>query len=191
MAKMTYKPAPAVQKIAEELIPKYHNHLELEGVEIKYLFREEPLYKNNKMILGQARKISGISAYLSKEAKIESDMNEGLSFEHKPPSPFFVILISEGNYYLLNAQQRIALIDHELCHCWAEMDAIVHLHISILEHDLNEFNAVVERHGNWLKDIGKFLKAAQKNQNSFNFEDEDEEFDFAVPATQRIKVGQK
>ena len=139
-----YRPAPAVERIAEELIPKYHEHLE--GVRIEYVFRDKASSKGGKVVAGRAHLKSGLVAYLAQDRPSESfDLND---------ERFFVIEIAEDVWSALEAAQREALVDHELSHCMLDVDEDDgSWDLSIVGHDVEEFAAVIERHGLWQPDL--------------------------------------
>jgi hypothetical protein len=157
-----YTPAPEVERIAYELIPEYHKHLCHFDVRIKYLFRNDTPQKGGKLVWAQARKVTGLNAFLAGEEREDGAIDKS----------FFVIVVSEKVWMTLDAKQKTALIDHELAHCWAEENDKGELVLSMLEHDLNEFAAIVERYGNWRKDIEQFLRAAKRHQGALEFEDD-------------------
>jgi hypothetical protein len=53
-----------------------------------------------------------------------------------------------------STEQRVALIDHELCHVSPD-------NWSIMGHDLEEFVSVVRRHGLWQAGLVRLVEAAQ------------------------------
>ncbi|SDU42295.1 putative metallopeptidase [Jiangella alkaliphila] len=63
---------------------------------------------------------------------------------------------------LLNEKQRVALVDHELCHFEVIEDDEVDggRRLATRGHDLEEFTAVVERHGLWRPEVEAFAGAA-------------------------------
>ena len=107
-------------------------------------------------IWGTCRKVSSLNAFLANE-------QEG-------SDPFFVIVISEPVWDVLPADKREALIDHELCHAWAEAnqkeddDEADPMKLSIKPHDLEEFVCIVRRHGLWRDDVKSFVDAALKKE---------------------------
>ena len=62
---------------------------------------------------------------------------------------------------LTEAQQR-ALIDHELCHATTELDKQGEVNLKMVGHDVEEFSAIVERHGLWKGDLRDFLEQADQ-----------------------------
>ncbi|MEN6507136.1 MAG: putative metallopeptidase [Planctomycetaceae bacterium] len=80
----------------------------------------------------------------------------------------FVILLNEEAWPTLNEKQKLALLDHELCHAALSMDADGNPKINDRErlvcrtkkHDVEEFRCIVERHGLWTQDLESIARAA-------------------------------
>ncbi len=157
MAKANFRPAPEVQAIADELIPKYHKHLLDFSVRVEYVFIDKTPKSKGREIWGTCRKISNLPAFLANE-------QEG-------SDPFFVITISEPVWDVLPPDKRVALVDHELCHASAEAvqneddDEADPVKLSINPHDLEEFTCIVRRHGLWRDDVEAFVSAAKKGSD--------------------------
>lgn len=135
----TYQDAPDVEKIAEELIRKHHPRLE--PAVIEYVFRDPPATSNGATVQGKARAVTGLNAYLSEHGR-----------------PFLVIEIAQEPWGYLDDDQRAALVDHELMHCgWDEAEERPLLR----PHDVEEFAAVVARHGLWSRALKSFVEAGQ------------------------------
>lgn len=153
----SYRPASAVARIAQRLIGQYHT--DLEDVRIEYVFRDEAAKKNGKLVLGTARKVTGLNAYL---AQLDEDgwptVDDG--------EEFFVIEIAEDAWLRLNGHQRTALVDHELAHCTTEVNKDDELVLKMVAHDLEEFRAVVERHGLWRPDLELFAESIEQGRTA-------------------------
>lgn len=135
---LTFWDAGEVEEIAERLIPFFHPHLE-EGSRIRYLFRSKHAKRNLCEVWGAASCLTGRMAFLA--------------------GADFLIEIAHDIWEVLEEAQRIALIDHELCHCaWDEVDGAP----SIRGHDLEEFEEIVERHGMWRESLKRFTVVAAK-----------------------------
>jgi putative metallopeptidase len=155
---VTYRPAPEVEAIAGPLIEAHHQHLTEHGdVRIEYLFRSEATVKGGHVVLGKARKVSGLNAFLAGWDDA-TDVDDEAGDEVRP---FFVIEIAADQWATLTEAQRTALVDHELCHLNVEpTDESVKL--TLAGHDLEEFGAVVERHGLWKPAVELFAAACQQ-----------------------------
>lgn len=141
-----YTPAPEVQAIADKLIDQYHDHLR--RVRIEYVFVTELVKKGGKLIWGQARKVSGLSAWLATPEEERSD----------EPNPFFVVEIILPMWNRLEERQRIALVDHELSHFSTDYNDKP----LMIPHDLEEFTNVVRRHGLWRPEVEFFAEASRQ-----------------------------
>lgn len=127
-----YTDAPEVKVIADEIIKAHHPHLEDE--EIDYVFRDKAANKGSKTILGMARKMRGLVSFLSRDTT----------------DTFFVMEIALDTWKTLTDEQKNALVDHELCHFGVDDEG----NRFIIPHDLEEFAAIIERHGIWSQGIG-------------------------------------
>lgn len=156
---MEYQVASDVAKVAKPLIEKYHP--QLKGVRIIYLFQTQrdkktgaptmPLVKK-RPVLGLAKLVTGLNAFLVSGAT----RTDGDDIQ-----PFFVILITKYAWEKLKQSQREALVDHELCHCGIGGDEGK---LTLLPHDLDEFNCIVQRHGAWEEGVEAFLNAAMESK---------------------------
>jgi len=151
-----YSPARQVERIAQEIIRDHHPHLIANAVHILYLFTDEAEKVKGKRVLGTARKVSGLNAYLARR----DDECDG------PPN-FFLICVWQQWWESPSTTdaQRRALVDHECCHLWSEAEETDSgeptgkVKLSVLPHDITEFNAIAARHGAWQPDIEDFLAA--------------------------------
>jgi hypothetical protein len=150
-----YRDAPEVATIATHLIAAHHT--DLADVEIRYVFRAEHQTTGGKAVMGRARLVSGLNAWLIASVNPEAIMPA----DDEEPDRFFVIEIAEDIWRVLTADDRQALVDHELCHCILEANADGDLKPKLRGHDLEEFISVVGRHGVWRPEIEALLKAAE------------------------------
>lgn len=152
---INYTPAPEVETIANDLILRYHQHLIDYNVRIEYVFVDKTPKSNGYEVWGTCKKISNLNAFLA-NSQSGSD-------------PFFVITISEPVWEVLPQNARIALVDHELCHAWAEVkeseDDDESVKLSTNPHDLEEFTCIVRRHGLWRDNVQTFVDAALNRRN--------------------------
>ncbi len=160
-----YSAAPSVEAIARGVIRDHHAHLLDNDAKVLFLFTDEPVKLRGADTLATARKIGGLSAYL---AQFDVEEGEPLGWDGEIKDGFFLITVWEGWWRDRDTtdEQRRALVDHELAHLWSEEEvsrqsgcATGKILLSTRPHDLEEFNAVVSRHGAWRPDITAFLKA--------------------------------
>lgn len=140
-----FDPAEEVEKIAKKLIPKYHSHLA--NCKIAYLFKNKKMKSKGREVVATAEKIS--------------KKQHALSGYH------FLITTSYPTWKDLSDKQRLAVVDHELEHCFVEDDDKTgEPKYSILPHDVEEFGAIIKRHGLYttnLVRIGRVVEDALEN----------------------------
>lgn len=151
----TYWRAREVERIAAKLIKEHHENLNRHDVPVFAVFRDPVAKSKGRVVLGKARKISGLAAALFGLAH-QDDLGDD-------PTDFFVLEIAHKTWQELSPKQRIALVDHELCHFDVEvpLDDYEPRKLLTRGHDLEEFRAVVERHGLWRPDVEAFAKTTQ------------------------------
>ena len=118
------------------------NHNELEDAEIAYVFIPKGPKTGGRVRLGKAHKESATHQLLS-----EMD---------------FVIYLSKDMWDTLGPEQRMALLDHELCHCAPKLDAKTGERVGwrTKAHDVEEFAEIIERHGLWKPDLRRFAETS-------------------------------
>jgi hypothetical protein len=149
----TYTTAPEVERIADRLIEEHHKHLV--GIPIRYVFRDKAASSRGKLVLGKARKSTGLNATLVHLVRHD-----------EPPDrvDFFVIEIALDTWRALTDAQKTALVDHELSHCLTEVPDGLDDDVTLVlaGHDMEEFAAVVRRHGLWRSDLETFMVNSQQ-----------------------------
>lgn len=136
-----YRRADEVAHIAWELIQDFHLHLE--NVRIEYVWRDKASARGDKVVLGKARRVSGLNAFLSR-----------MDQENDEWQDYFVVEIAADTWAGMSAAQRKALVDHELAHFGInEKGQLVLVH-----HDIEEFQAVLQRHGAYKPDLAQFIE---------------------------------
>lgn len=147
-----FEQSDEIKQIAKRLIGEHHPHLK--PAEIAYVMKKiEPgkqakppaKRKGKKAIIASARKVPDLYRILC---------------------PYdFVLDVNEEFWSFMDEAQREALVDHELCHCMHDDDGWY-----IRDHDVEEFQAVIERRGLWQKELEDFVAAARADQKSLPFE---------------------
>lgn len=133
--------APEVGDLVGKLVPMHHHHLI--GRRIECVFLAKTPKKGGRTVMGRAKVIQGLGSYLAGEAG----------------DRFGVIEIAAEEWAQLNAKQRRALVDHELCHFIIDEDADGDP-LKTIAHDVEEFTDVVRRHGLWKTDLTHFTSVA-------------------------------
>ena len=128
---MEHKVFPEALELATtEVIPKWHEHLA--NIHVACL-AVESLKSKGMVTWAKIKKASPIEFCLS-----GADV---------------ILVVNEEVWRDLTRKQRIALLDHEFCHVtWDQDDG----KLAMIGHDLEEFNAVVRRHGSWRDSIELF-----------------------------------
>lgn len=120
---------PEIVEIGREVRKLYHPHLT--NAQIRYLERAGTWRSKGKTVGGTA------ALATPKECALAgAEIN-------------FVITINADLWDKLPDQKRRALMDHELCHCTVELDEEGYPQFKITGHDVEDFIAVIERHGAW------------------------------------------
>ena len=73
-----------------------------------------------------------------------------------------LVIVNKKVWERLDYKQRDALIDHELCHVLKDIDEKGNPKWSMVTHDVEEFAAVIQRHGMWMDELKKFMRVAQQ-----------------------------
>jgi len=120
-SKLPYLAPQEIRDMADAIQNAHHG--ELDGLSIVYVMNPREQKKGSHVILGKAAKQSPLQRLLH-------------NFD-------FAIVISAPRWVTLTEPQQKALLDHELCHCGVDDDGKP----VMVEHDIEEFSAVVERHG--------------------------------------------
>ena len=131
------------KSIASELIAEVHPHLRM--ARILYLFTTKQMKKCDAVILGKAKKLSVLEKFLtSGNESVEAGFD-------------FILQFDLNEWTDLTEAQRRALVDHELCHCGISDNGW-----KLRAHDVEEFAAVIQRHGFWKRDVRAFGEIAQQ-----------------------------
>lgn len=131
-----YAVADQPAAIGRVLIKALHGHLLT--AKIAYLFRED-MQRRDRIRLGVAGKAAAKLRFLA-------DYD-------------FVIEFNWTAWRQLTTEQRIALVDHELCHCDLDVEKG---DFAIRHHDVEEFGSIVRRWGLWKLDLQSFGPVVQE-----------------------------
>lgn len=145
-----YREAPEVADLAQKLIDSVEDHEPLRDprVRVECVYRDKATRSKGRVQLGKARKVSGLNAFLANPESVQRDL--------------FVIEIAEDCWDRLTDDQQLALVDHELAHCRVEYDDVGTPQLSVVGHDLEEFEQIIRRHGLWQSDVASFGSAVQE-----------------------------
>ena len=139
-----YELAPEIfENYVHPLLNDYHSDL----VEARFLtiFRRGEWKSQNISVWAKTKKISEETETLLGD---EAD---------------YLITVNMDVWELLDEDQRIALIDHELCHCLrGDDDKYGNPTWKIVGHDIEEFFAIIRRRGDWSANIRRTLSAYEE-----------------------------
>jgi Putative phage metallopeptidase len=137
----SYDTDSRVESIARDLISKHHPHLEDNGAKIAYLIKESA-GETKAPRKGKRLKIASVSL-VPEKYRILTDKGY-----------HFLVVIDQKIWDCLEHDQQVAVVDHELCHMgWDEDGPFVR------DHEVEEFRAVVERHGLYHIPLQSFAEA--------------------------------
>jgi putative metallopeptidase len=139
-----YIKAYAPEAIAKILIGVYHGMLNHRP--IAYLWRES-MKRNGKITLGKASLAGGKIKHFGRVD--------------------FVIEFNWGAWQELTPRERIALVDHELTHCFTDGESLKPI---MIPHDVEEFGSIVRKWGLWQPDLEEFGKAVTEAAQMSLFE---------------------
>lgn len=157
-----------VYSVMDQLIASHHEHLVDSEADIALIWWLKPSYAAGKLKLGMAAKATDVQ-------------NALIGLTSKKSSGYqFVIFLSASAWEKFTPDQREALMDHELCHCFAELEEQNERgnggwKFKLRKHDLEEFGEVVQRHGLWIKDLQDFMEVAKDAATPNLFTDQNAE----------------
>lgn len=140
-------PAEALD-VVREVAREHHPALLTVGLHV--LFRLGKWRSRGKDVWGKAERLSGPAAYFAQAALTDP--------ESATDEAAFLLTISESAWASLEDGGRRALVDHELSHCQVAMEDGV-AELSLVPHDVEEFQGVIERHGLWRREVEEFVRA--------------------------------
>lgn len=140
----SYRLEPDIQAVAERLIPKHHAHLS--KAKIAYVMKEHPLDKP------KSPPAPGRKSVMASAAKVPPQYRVMSGYDLK-------IVVDEYWWDRLDLSEREALVDHELCHFGWSPENVEYF---MVDHDIEEFAAILRRHGEWKSDVADFCREARQ-----------------------------
>lgn len=134
-----YCDAPDVEAVARELIAEIPEHRHLATARIRYLFRAGTWASRGRLVLGRA-------AVLSERDQLLSGGYEA------------VVIVNRLAWQALSQEARRALVDHELSHLARDDEG----DLTLAGHDVEEFAAVIRRHGLWTEELRLIGRVVQE-----------------------------
>jgi predicted metallopeptidase len=129
-----------IEKMAKDLIREHHP--ELVSLDIVYLWSNRNMQKGGKEIIAKICKASALIKSLTGHDVI--------------------VIASYPQFQSLTDKQKRACIDHELCHVLIDEDVAGTPKVKIVAHDVEEFGAVIERHGLYMSDLTMLGRVVRK-----------------------------
>ena len=141
-----------IYRLLRELVQSHHPHLTDARIALAWCTSWRPDV-DGRVTLGKCKKASDLDRELA-------------AYD-------FIVLLKKSFWQDLHVtpEQRRALLDHELCHAGVRLDERTGDPITdergrkvyrTVKHDVEEFGAVVERHGIWKRDLEQFASALMR-----------------------------
>lgn len=144
----TYHEAPQPAAIGAALVGSLHRHLL--GATIAYVFRQSMAEKDKTTLAKASKAGNKLSFFTGYDLCID---------------------VNHEAWLKLTPEQRVALIDHELCHFGVE-DTDKGTRYVLLGHDVEEFGAIVNRWGLWKPDLRIFARVVADQRDLFALDDQ-------------------
>lgn len=150
MAGTSYEHSLEVEKIARELIQVHHRHL----VEANFAF----LIRRSKCWTVKRKTCWGTAEKVSSKTKFLTDKGDEAGID-------FIITMNGEIWAHMNEKQRKAWTDHLLCHCGrGDDDKAGNPTWFSDSHTVEDFAAVIRRHGLYSEDIKAMLRAMEDSK---------------------------
>jgi hypothetical protein len=134
-------PLTQAAKMADRIIAQHHKHLLAANIGYFKLDKTAPEMNNGGRKFAFVRRVSGNLQYFS-------------NFN-------FLICFYGDAWDVMDKEQRRAVVDHELCHCKMEDGEW-----TLIEHDIEDFHAIVDRHGTILSGVVARLDEIQEEEKT-------------------------
>lgn len=152
-------------------------------VNFRIVMLDDPAYRVLEQALKWHDELSEAAVGLAWRLRTKADVDgrivlgkcKNISDFEKEYIPYdFVIILNDQYWANFNDKQRLALMDHELHHaapklndeCEHEEDERGRKLWRTRKHDIEEFRAVIERHGCYKSDLEAFAEAIRKKQET-------------------------
>lgn len=158
----SWRSAEEIRPRLRALIDAHHEHLK--ECPIFLVFNSDCKTSRGKSVQACVEKLSGYSSWLAQCA-----FGQELGIKVSKPNPFtpvpvFVIKVWEDFWNDASEEIQNAVLDHELCHIQKGEEG----QFGIVGHDLEEFAAVIDRHGAYDADIQRIARAIKKRLKTDN-----------------------
>lgn len=157
---ITFEPAPEAEAICKELVEDHHQHLV--SRKLKCIFRSVARIKGGNTILATIQLLKGKNAFLA-----------------NMPDPTMLIDIAMDEWAYLDDSQRIALMDHELCHAIVDPESG---EVKLRGHDVEEFIEIINRRGFWEPGLERLGRAAKNRIDQYKLFTDEEPTRLDIPS---------
>jgi hypothetical protein len=158
MAAEFYDASEDLESLARDIIQEHHSHLV--EANIKYLFRTGAWEAKKRDTWGQAKKVG-------------KEVNFLTGYD-------FIVTIHRDVWEQLSPEHKQALLDHELQHCSAGTDDAGNKVWYIQGHDVEDFHAIIRRHGFWSPALRKMEGLLNQTELDLEPEEADPEEELAA-----------
>lgn len=141
---MQYTFNEEARKLAKRIIKKHHGHLR--GLPIVHVFQDKG--KKKKPVKGKQEWAR--ASKVPDRYRFIMDKN-----------PVFMITYNKQIWDGISDRKKKALVDHELAHCGYSADKG---RAYMIHHDLEEFKAILKRHGLWTDGVKDFVESARNHK---------------------------
>lgn len=166
-----------VYAVLADALKQWHSHLREAKIVAAWMVGNKA-DKDGRLILGRMKKTSELDRELA---------------------PYdFVLLLNREHWRSLDEAFRLGLVDHELCHADQKNDPTTGDQVEdahgrklwrIRKHDIEEFAAVVRRHGFYKSDIESFAEALEQGKQAKLFADKSKGAKAAKPGQRGKTAG--
>lgn len=144
--------APAVERVAAQLIPGKFEHLQQTGVYLRYVFTNKKILMRGRVKAAQAIKMTGLGARMY--------FREFFGRDNDLPGVLFVVKVNKQQWEWCGDREKEALVFHELCHFAAEQKTDNRgnevLRLFLYDHDIEAFGREVDEYGLWTRNLAAF-----------------------------------
>jgi hypothetical protein len=166
-----YSVASDAAQLGLLLTNRVEEHAHLQDANIGYVFRDDELRRRGKVIAAEAILVERILQSEKRYGRIVkwALLHHILKVEELPD---FLVLIDRNIWSGMEPDAKLALIDHELSHCFfqTEDDGETpkltedgRYRWTIRGHDVEEFCGVVARNGLWNEDLRNMARVIVEN----------------------------
>jgi len=148
-----------IADIALPIIENHHAHLACFCVAFFFIGKKRK--KGGKRVLGTASILTETERAWVKDAS--SDL-AALNVHWAELCGGFAIKVENEWWKGATEKQQLALLDHELCHCSCSESDDGEMTPRLIGHDVEEFQVIIQRHGDWNGEIKPLIKVYTDSQ---------------------------